>query len=193
MEWIKINFARILTISLLVAGIIGLTVMFIPSGAVQAAGMGDPTPPPEDQAVRAAVMEKAYQRTVKAYERQEKLFTGTDKLRTRLEKLIERAKENDKDTNALEAALGNTSTAVTSAREAYDRAGLILESHNGFDADGKVTDADAAKATLEEARTALKQARETLGGAMKELKESFKAFREANPRPAETAEPAPNS
>jgi chromosome segregation ATPase len=193
MEWIKINLARILTISLLAAGIIGLTVLFIPSGMVQAARLGEPTPPPDDEGARAVVLEKAYQRTVKAYQRQEKLFTGMDKLQTRLEKLIERAKENGKDTSGLEAALDNAGTIVTTAREAYDRAGSILDTHTGYDADGKVTDADAAKATLEEARTALTQARETLGGAMKELKEAFKAFREANPKPVATTEPAPIS
>jgi hypothetical protein len=193
MEWIKVNFTRLMALGLLVLSLVGVMALAFPTQVAQAAALDEPAPPPDGQALTPEMMEKALARAVKLHERQEKLFAGTDKLQTRLETLVEKAGEAGKDVSAVETALGNLETAKAAARSAYDNAGAILDTHAGFDADGKVVDEAAARTTLEGYRAASKEVRETLGGAMKELKEAFKAFREANPRPAETAEPAPIS
>lgn len=190
MEWIKLNSARVLALGLLVVGLVGVMALAFPVQAVQAAAVDEPASPPDGQIAPALVMERAFARAGKLHERQEKLFEGADKLQNRLETLVEKAGAAGKDVSAIETALGNLETAKVAARTAYDHAGAILEAHNGFDADGKVTDEAAARTTLQNFQDATKEVRETLGAAMKELKEAFQAYREANPKPAPT-EPAP--
>ncbi|HSG43467.1 MAG TPA: hypothetical protein VLA72_09965, partial [Anaerolineales bacterium] len=59
----------------------------------------------------------------------------------------------------------------------------IINSHQGFDNDGKMTDLEKAKETVKSMGEKLKEIKESMGGTGQAMREALKAFREANPRP----------
>jgi hypothetical protein len=107
----------------------------------------------------------------------------------KLQKLVDKAKENGKDVADLQAALASYNTQIEKAQGLNEQAAKVIATHNGFDANGKVSDPAAALKTVEDAGKALKDARTTLKEAGADLREAAKAWREANPRPEKT--PAP--
>jgi hypothetical protein len=143
----------------------------------------EPIPPAgQDGKLQQAVLDRLFLRAQKNHENQEKLINQADKLGNRIAELIARAKENGKDTTALEKALTDFNGKIGEARLRYDQNGKLIKQHSGFDDAGKVTDAAAARSTLEEIRNGSKEVRQTLGEALKGLKGAGKAFREANPK-----------
>ncbi|MFT3893338.1 MAG: hypothetical protein QM730_17055 [Anaerolineales bacterium] len=103
--------------------------------------------------------------------------------------MIDRAKSNGKDVTALQAALNAFETAVKAAHPIYESGKGIINSHQGFDANGKVTDAAKAKETVKAMHDKLQEIKAAMDGTGKALKEAIKAFREANPRPTKTPTP----
>jgi hypothetical protein len=59
----------------------------------------------------------------------------------------------------------------------------IVNSHQGFDANGKVTDPEKAKETVKQMREKMQEIRAALDGTGKALHEAIQAFKAANPRP----------
>ena len=59
----------------------------------------------------------------------------------------------------------------------------LIDSHEGFDTDGKVIDAEKAIETIKSLRESMSQLKESAGESGKSLREAIKAYREANPRP----------
>ena len=57
---------------------------------------------------------------------------------------------------------------------------VIVNAHQGFDVNGKVTDAEQARSTLKEMRAKMKELKSAMNGTGKALREALKAFREAN-------------
>ena len=55
----------------------------------------------------------------------------------------------------------------------------IVNSHEGFDASGKVTDAEKAKSTLQEMGAKLKEVKSSMDGTGKALREAMKALRKS--------------
>lgn len=102
----------------------------------------------------------------------------------RLQNLIDRAKENGLDTADLESAMANFNAAVTEAQSNHDLAAVILAEHEGFDAQGKVTDVELARQTLKDAHQAIQDAHRGLIKAGWDLSDALQGWREANPRPA---------
>ena len=97
--------------------------------------------------------------------------------------LIDKAKANGKDVSALQAAFDSYKAAFEKGKPIYEQAKTTVAAHDGFDANGKVTDLEKAKATVKSLADTLKQYRDTVGDAFRTLREAIKAFREANPRP----------
>ena len=156
-----------------------------PVTGVFAAGEFDQPQPPADGEVSHDRLERIWARELKAYERFGKLFEKSDAMIGKVQGLIERAEENGKDVSAVQAALDAFEAALKDAHPLYESAKGIINSHKGFDEEGKVTDAALAKETVQEMGAKLKEIKSAMGGIGRALREAIRAFREAN-KPAET-------
>jgi gas vesicle protein len=154
----------------------------LPFNSASAAGEYDPTPP-ASRPITSERLERVWARQLRIYER----MGRTDEFVAKVQKLIDRAKENGKDVSAVQAALDAFKAAVKEAQPIYESVKGIINSHQGFDNNGKVTDPEKAKETVQAMHEKLKEIRETMNGTGKALHEAIKAFREANPRPQPTA------
>jgi gas vesicle protein len=150
---------------------------------VFAAGQKDPTTPPS--LVTNDKLELVWARQLRVYNRLGRI----DNLSEKAQKLIDRAKANGRDVSAVQAALDAFETQWKAAKPTYESIKGIVNSHQGFDENGKVIDTEKAKATVMEMRDKFKEIRDTLNGTGKALREAIKAFREANPRSPSTATP----
>jgi len=171
--------------TILFALVAALAVASLPFVSVSAAGAQDPSTPPQVSNER---LENIWARQLRAYER----MSHTDQFVAKAQKLIDRAKENGKDVSAVQAALDAFEAQVKEAHPIYESAKGIINSHQGLDSDGKVTDPEKAKETIQSMHEKLNEVREAMDGTGKVLREAIKAFREANPRPEKTSTPAGN-
>lgn len=135
--------------------------------------------PPKGE-VTVEKMEEIWARQATAYERLGKMFSESDARLAKIQERIDKAKAAGKDVSAVQTALNNFSAALKSAKPVYESINGIINSHQGFDASGKVTDEEKAKATLKELRGKFQEIKSTLGGTGQALREALKAFREAN-------------
>ena len=162
--------------TVLLALIAALGVASLPFGSVSAAGQGQ---------ISNERLEKAWARQLRIYA----LMGRTDNFVEKAQQLIERAAENGKDVSALQAALDAFEDALKGAHPVYESAKGIVNSHQGFDDNGKVTDAEKAKETVRSMGEKLKEIKDAMDGTGKALREALKAFREANPPPERTPTP----
>lgn len=160
-----------------------LTVVF-PVTNVFAVGELDPTPPPT-LAVTNERLEKIWAHELKLYKRLGKLFDRTDQFVEKIQDRLDQATENGKDASDIQAALDAFEVALEDAHPIYESAKGIINSHKGFDENGKVTDAEQAKETVKEMGAKLKEFRSAMGGTGRALWQAIKAFRQAN-RPPQT-------
>ena len=167
-----------LTLFALVAALATLGVASLPFVSVAAQGANDPTPPPAGQ-VSNEKLEKVWARQLKLYERMGK----ADDFVAKVQKLLDRATANGKDVSAIQSALDAFVESAKDAKPIYESAKGIINSHQGFDANGKVTDPEKAKATIKALREKMQEIKTAMDGTGKALREAIKAFREANPRP----------
>ena len=175
----KNSFKKMILFALVVA----LAVASLPFVSVAAQGANDPTPPAGE--VSNEKLEKAWARQLKAYERMGK----ADELAAKVQQLIDRASAKGKDVSAVQAALDAFNAAIKDAKPIYESAKGILNSHQGFDSNGKVTDPAKAKETVKALHDKMQEIKTALDGTGKALREAIKAFRAANPRPVKTPTP----
>jgi hypothetical protein len=175
--------------TILFALVAALMAAAMPFGGVSAAGENDPTPPPERQ-LSSERLERIWARQLRLYERIGNGFERDDAFVERVQKLIDRAKENGKDVSAVQAALNAFEAALQEAHPIYEGTKGIVNSHQGFDSEGKVTDPARAQETVNAMRENLKEVKEAMDGTGKALREAIKAFREANPPPKRVPAPA---
>ena len=162
--------------------VLGLAAM--PFVSVFAAGEYDPTPPPHGQ-ISNERLERVWARQLRIYGR----MGRTDELIEKVQKLLDRAKANGKDVSAVQAALDAFTAAAKDAQPIYESIKGIVNSHQGFDSNGKVTDLEKAKETVQSMHAKFKEIRDTLNGTGKALRQAIRAFRQANPRPQPTLTP----
>ena len=143
-----------------------------------AEGVNDPTVPPKGEIVNAR-LELTWARQLRIYERMGKADAFVEKVQT----LIDRAKANGKDVSHVQAALDAFEAALKDAKPIYESANGIVNSHQGFDSNGKVIDTEKAKETVQAMHEKLQAIHDAMDGTGKALREAIKAFREANPRP----------
>ena len=124
-------------------------------------------------------LEKVWARQLKIYERLGNGFDGLDAQIAKFQERIDKAASNDRDVTALQSALDAFEAASKTAQPIYDSIESIVNAHEGFDANGKVTDAEQAKSTLEEMGAKLKEVKSSMDGTGKALHEALKAFRAA--------------
>jgi hypothetical protein len=96
------------------------------------------------------------------------------------QQMIDRAKANGKDVTALQQALDDFSAAVQQARPIYQGMQGIISSHQGFDANGSVTDATQAAATVRSMQDDFVSIRDKLSGPAQALRDAVRSFRQAH-------------
>jgi hypothetical protein len=172
--------------TILIAIVAALGVASLPLLSVSAAGDYDP-PVPEQRQIPDERLERIWARQLRLYERIGNGFEREDRFIERVQSLIDRARENGKDVSAVQAALDAFEAAVQDARPIYESANGIVNSHQGFDENGKVTNPERAQETVQAMREKFQEIKDAMGGTRKALLEAIKAFREANPRPQPTS------
>lgn len=177
--------------TILFALVLALGLASLPLINVSAAGAYDP-PVPGDKQPSSERLEQVWARQLLRYERLGLSFKYNAAFVDRVQQLIEKAKANGKDVTALQAALDAFEAAVQEAQPIYESAEGIVNSHPGFDGNGKVTDAARAQETVKAMNAKFKEIRDALGGTAKALHQAFKDFREANP-PTRRPTPTPAS
>lgn len=161
-----------------------LAMASLPFVSVSAAEEQDPTPPPQPEGqVSAERLERAWERQLHLYERIGWGFEHDDAFTERVQRLIDRARENGKDISAVQAALDAFEAALKKAHPIYESTKGIVNSHQGFDANGKVTDPVKAQETVQAMHAKLTDIKDAMKDTGKALHEAIRAFREANPRP----------
>ncbi len=171
--------------TILIALVAALSLAALPVASVSASGLNDPTNPPADGTqLSNERLERVWARLQRVYERQGQVLDRADRMAERFQNLIDRMNENGKDTTALQAALDAFEEALKNAHPVYESAKGIINSHQGFDADGKVTDHEKAMETVKELHDKIQEVRGIIGEPGKALREAIKAFRDAH-RPAD--------
>jgi len=181
---IKMFFKK--TVLLALVAVLGLASLPFVSAAAQ--GANDPPPPPAVQPsgqISNERLERVWARQLKIYERMGK----ADDFVTKVQKLLDRATAKGEDVSAVQAALDAFKAALKDAQPTYESIKGIINSHQGFDSNGKVTDPAKAKETVMAMREKFQEIKTTMNGTGKALREAIKAYRDANPRPVKT--PAP--
>ncbi len=168
----------------LVAALAALGMASLPVVSVSAMGAEDPSTPPQGELTNEQ-LEKIWARQLRTYERIGKAEDFVE----RAQRLIDWASQNGKDVSAVQAALDAFQEAVDTAEPIYEGMQSIVDSHAGFDANGKVTDPEQAKVTVRAMGEKLKEIRDVMGGTGMELRDAIQAFRDANPRPEKTPTP----
>jgi len=167
--------------TILLAIVAAFTLAGFPIVSVYAAGKDDI---PQIQITNER-LERIWARQLRLYER----LGRADGFIVRVQRLIDRAEANGKDTAAVQAALDAFAAAIKDTHPIYESMKGIINSHQGFDKDGTVTDPEIARETIQAMREKLQEIKTTMNSTRKELRQAIKAFREANPRPPTTANP----
>ena len=137
------------------------------------------TPPQKSLAeLRTERLERIWAQQQRTYGRISKLFDGS--LETRFQAMIDKAQERGLDVTVLEDALANFQAAVKDAHPIYESGKGIINSQQGFDNDGKVTDIEKARETVQTMSEKLREIKDVFGGSLKNLREVFRQFREEN-------------
>ena len=170
-----------------------LALTAFPITSVSASSLNAPDEPPTDRVGQSDErIEKMWERLQKVYEHLGQKFERSAGLIEKLQGLIDRLEENGIDVTDLQAALDTFEDALEEAHPIYESAIGIINSHQGFDANGKVTDHDKAIETVRALAGKLKEIRAILGDPGKALREAFQAYRDAH-RPSDASNPRDNS
>jgi hypothetical protein len=175
--------------SVLIAMVAALAMASLPFMSASAAPQTDDPPPQRE--VSAERLEKVWARQLRMYEKIGKGHDRSDAFIEKVQTLIDKAGENGKDVAAVQAALDAFEKATKDAHPVYESAKGIINSHQGFDNDGKVTDIEKAKETVKSMGEKMKEIKDAMDGTGRALHEAIKAFREANPRPERNAPSLP--
>ena len=167
--------------TVLIAMVAALAVASLPLVSASAAPYADDPPP--QRKVSAERLEKVWAHQLRVYEKIGNGFDRADEFVDKVQELIDKAAANGKDVSAVQAALDDFEQALKEAHPIYESAKGIINSHPGFDNDGKVTDIEKAKETVQAMGEKLREIKGAMDGTGRALKEAIKAFREANPRP----------
>jgi hypothetical protein len=176
------NFILLLKKSALVTLVLAIGLAALPATSASAAGPQVPANPPGN-GVR---IERAWARAERIFQRQGYLLAKTSDFIARAQTLIDKAKQKGWDTSAIQTALNAFASVIPAAQAAHDPGTAIIASHNGFDANGVMTDRTTAIATVKALGQVLKQTRLAMDGTGKALHEAIKTFRDAH-KPAQAS------
>ncbi len=125
-------------------------------------------------------LEVAWARLEASHSRLEVVFDFANQHTAKVQQLIDRAKANGKDVAGVQAALNNLETALTQARPIFEGTSGTVASHQGFDANGNVTDATQAIQTVRDLTAKDQQIQSILAPAQQALQEAFQTFKQTN-------------
>jgi hypothetical protein len=173
--------------TLLIALVAALAVASLP--LVSASAVGESDPPAPQRQVSNERLERVWAHQLRLYERIGNGYDRSGVFMDKVQQLIDHASQNGKDVSAVQAALGAFEAALKDAHPVYESNKGIINSHQGFDSNGKVTDPEKAKETVKTMGEKLKEIKDRMGGTGKALRDAIRAFREANPRTMQTSTP----
>lgn len=162
-----------------------LALAAFPFSSASAAGQNDPSTPPQNLPSNER-LERVWARQLNFYNR----FGRTDALIDKTQRLIDRARANGKDVSAVQTALDAFKAAVKDANPVYESMKGIVNSHQGFDENGKVTDPEKARETVQAMRAKIQEIKTRMNGTGRALHDAIRAYREANPRPQPAGTPS---
>lgn len=123
-------------------------------------GLSNPTDPPTDSThLPEKRLERIRTRLQRVYERQGYILERADTMVENIQGKIDRLEENGRDVTTLQAALDAFEEALREAHPVYESATRIISTHEGFYADGNVTDCEQALETVRELGDRLKEIR----------------------------------
>lgn len=146
-------------------------------GVALAQAPGQTETPPQWQGFR---LERTWLREQRIYDRLGFMFDHSQQRIDAAQDLIDQAKANGKDVAAVQAALDAFADALQKARPIYESGKGLIASHQGFDANGRVTDQEQATQTVKALGDKLKEVRSILEEPGRALRDAVRDFREAN-------------
>jgi DNA repair ATPase RecN len=164
--------------ALLILVVAVLGVVSVPTVSALALAAADPTPPPATLADQR--LEQVWARLQADHARMAVIFDFADQRIARMQQLIDRAKANGKNVNDLQAALDNLQNAVKQARPIFESTNGVIASHQGFDADGNVTDTTTALQTVKDLAGKYEDIRTTVQPALQAFRQAVQGFRQTN-------------
>jgi hypothetical protein len=173
--------------SILTLMMAALIIACVPASNVYAAGINDEVPPVDSTNVRRPLA-KIWTRLQNQYERQGKRLERIEGFTTRLQNRLDTAVENGKDVTSIQAALDVFKDANADAITIHQEGEAIINAHEGFDADGMITDRPEAVKTVESLSDVLRETRDTLRNPFRLLRDAIQAFRQAN-QPSDNTTP----
>ncbi|MDK1117710.1 MAG: hypothetical protein QGM50_02860 [Anaerolineae bacterium] len=172
--------------------VLALTLSALPMSSVSASGLNAPDDPPTDRIGQSDErIEQIWVRLQGVYENLGQKIDRSEGWIEKLQGFIDRLEENGKDVTGLQAALDTFEDALKEAHPIYESAKGIVNSHQGFDADGKVTDHEKAIETVRALADKLKEIRAIVADPGKALREAFQAYRDAH-RQSDSGNPQRN-
>ncbi len=184
-KWQKIV-AGLSVSGLVLAGIIAAA----PTHAAYAAPATPPAPAQTEQ-TRNARLERVYQREQQWLNTQQDNLNKMNNIADKVLQFITTQQGKGKDVTALQAALTTFKSQIATAQASHAIAAGALNTHVGFDVNGKVTDAAQARQTLLDARQSLRDAHNVMRQAIYDLHRALRTWRQANGPKAAIATPTP--
>jgi hypothetical protein len=155
----------------LVALVLSIGLVALPAASASAAS---------NQAVGSTRLEQIWARAQTVYQRQGDRLDKAGEFLAKAQSLIDRASQKGWDTSAVQATLNAFAAIIPAAQVANNPGAAIIASHNGFNANGKVTARAAAIETVKSLGQVLKDTRAAMNGTGQALREAVKAFRNAH-------------
>jgi DNA repair exonuclease SbcCD ATPase subunit len=171
--------------NLALAGLVVSSMLLVSAAPSLAAG--EAAPPIQEASAEGAKprLERAYQRLLDTAEAQARHLERAGKAAQRAQEWIDKLAEEGKDVGELQAALADFEAALAEAQGYHQEAQAILETHTGFDDQGRVTDRAQALETVREGGRALRDAHRTLKDGLIDLRRTVRDWRrEHRPQPA---------
>lgn len=164
--------------ALFICAVTVLSVVAAPVRGALALTTSDPTPPPATVADQR--LELVWARQQADHARLAIIFDFADQRIARVQQLIDRAEANGKNVTDVQAALDNLRNAVEEARPGFESTNGIIASHQGFDANGSVTDTSTALQTVKDLAEKYKEIRTIMQPALQAFRQAVQDFRQTN-------------
>lgn len=179
-----------LTVLLAVVMLAGVISASLPVGSVYAESNPTPTSTLAPLGTGAnnffkAVLERTYKFQTKMLDFFGNQLNNADKIETRAQQRIAELKQQGKDVSSLENILSKFYDLIATAKQAKDKASAALNLHQGFDAQGNVTDLKLARETTKSVEANNRICRENIVQALRIITNGLKVFKQQNsPQPA---------
>lgn len=172
--------ARLSTGYALIVAVALFGLLAVPFNTANALSPADPPAPPAPGPFRGEKLELAWARARFIHDRMSVLFEHADQRLTQAQTLIDRAKSRGKDVTALQTALDALESGIQAARPTFEGMTGIIAAHQGFDANGRVTDLSKAIATVQSMADKIRTVRTLVGQPARDFREAVREFRQAN-------------